>query len=177
MLNNNKISGIYILTNPVIYKWPNRFVYMSSIWVRTKSYLRRCCEMLPEVTWPEVTSVMCPVRKYVLRMHNRKLRHIRPSGAFLTGSDNVTWPKGPCPELALTGSRFCACPVFLPSFFSLSSSNMTTGCDLRSFEPFGVPLGVRMRNRKLRNTRSDRRLRDPFGSVLWVFSTTSASYI
>ena len=27
MLNNNKISGIYILTNPVIYKWPNRFVY------------------------------------------------------------------------------------------------------------------------------------------------------
>jgi hypothetical protein len=28
MLNNNKISGIYILTNPVIYKWPNRFVYM-----------------------------------------------------------------------------------------------------------------------------------------------------
>jgi hypothetical protein len=26
MLNNNKISGIYILTNPVIYKWPNRVI-------------------------------------------------------------------------------------------------------------------------------------------------------
>ena len=38
---------------------------ISSIWVRTKSYLRRCCEVLPEVTlqevtWPEVTSVTRP---------------------------------------------------------------------------------------------------------------------
>jgi hypothetical protein len=32
MLNYNKISGIYILTNPVIYKWPNRFVYMFTFW-------------------------------------------------------------------------------------------------------------------------------------------------
>jgi hypothetical protein len=32
MLNYNKISGIYILTNPVIYKWPNRFVYMLTFW-------------------------------------------------------------------------------------------------------------------------------------------------
>ena len=38
---------------------------------------------------------------------------------------------------------------------------MATGCDGRSLDPFGVPLGVRMRNRKLCNTRSD-----PFGSVL-----------
>ena len=48
---------------------------------------------------------------------------------------------------------------------------MATRCDGRSLDPFGFPLDVRMRNRKLRNTRSD-----PFGSVLGVFSTTSASY-
>ena len=49
-------------------------------------------------------------------------------------------------------------PRFFPRFF-LSSSNMATGCDQRSLDPFGVPLSVR--NRKLRNTRSDRRSRDP----------------
>jgi hypothetical protein len=85
----------------------------------------------------------------------------------LTGSDKVTWP-----EVALTGSRFCACPAFSPRFF-LSSSTMVTEGQLT---PFGVPLDVRMRNRKLRNTRNDRKSRDPFGSVLGVFSTTSASY-
>jgi hypothetical protein len=30
------------------------------------------------------------VRKYILRMGNRKLRNIRPSGGLLTGSDKVT---------------------------------------------------------------------------------------
>ena len=51
---------------------------------------------------PEVTEVTCPevtrshvtgrvhVRKYVLRMLNRKLRTICPSGAFFTGSDKDT---------------------------------------------------------------------------------------
>ena len=29
-----------------------------------------------------------PVRKYILRMRNRKLRNIRPSGALFTGSDS-----------------------------------------------------------------------------------------
>jgi hypothetical protein len=48
---------------------------------------------------------------------------------------------------------------------------MATGCDRRSLDPFEVPLDVRMRNRKLRNTRSD-----PFGSVHGVLSTTSAFY-
>jgi len=47
---------------------------------------------------------------------------------------------------------------------------MATGCDLRSLDPFEVPVGVRM------NTRSDQRSRDPFGSVLGVFSRTFASY-
>jgi hypothetical protein len=60
--------------------------------------------------------------------------------------------------------------------FFLSSSNMATGCDQRSLDPFGVPLGVCMRNRKLCNSRSDRRSRESFGSVHGVFSTTSASY-
>jgi hypothetical protein len=40
-----------------------------------------------------------------------------------------------------------------------------------SLDPFGVPLGVRMRNRKLRNTRSSSKQ-----CWLGVFSTTSASY-
>ena len=35
---------------------------------------------------PEVTG-RGPVRKYVLRMRHLKLRNIRPSGAFFTGSD------------------------------------------------------------------------------------------
>jgi hypothetical protein len=39
------------------------------------------------VELPEVTPVTCLVRKYVMRMRNQKLRNIRPSVAFLTGSD------------------------------------------------------------------------------------------
>ena len=42
-------------------------------------------------------------------------------------------------------------PGFFPRYL-LSSSNMVTGCDQRSLDPFGVPMGVR--NRKLRKTRS-----------------------
>jgi hypothetical protein len=54
--------------------------------------------------------------------------------------------------------------------------HMATGCDQRLLEPLQGSLGVSMRNWKLCNTRSDRRSRDPFGSVIGVFSTTSASY-
>jgi hypothetical protein len=39
-------------------------------------------EEISRVTRPEVTSVTCSVRKYVLRMRNRKWRHILSSGAF-----------------------------------------------------------------------------------------------
>jgi hypothetical protein len=42
-----------------------------------------------------------PVRKYVLRMRIRKLRNIRPSGAFFIGSDKITWT-----EEALSGLTF-----------------------------------------------------------------------
>ena len=112
-------------------------------------------------------------RKYVLRMRNRRLRHIRPSGTFWPEVTKSRDRKRPFPEVFLTGSRFCACPAF-PRVFFLSSSNMATGCDRRLLDPFGVPMGVR--NRKLRNTLNDRRSCDPFGNVHGVFSTTSASY-
>ena len=49
------------------------------------------------VTWPEVTPVTCPVRKYVLRMRNRKLRNIRPSGAFWSGVTKSRDRQRPCP--------------------------------------------------------------------------------
>jgi hypothetical protein len=99
----------------------------------------------------EVTTVI--VRKYVLRMPNRKLRHIRPSVFFWQEVTKSRGRNGPCPEVALTGSRFCACPVFSPRLF-LRSSKMATGCDRRSLDPpSGFPW-VWMRNRKLRNTRS-----------------------
>ena len=86
----------------------------SSIWARTKSYLRRSDEEQPEVMWPEVTSVTwpkltlvkCPVQEYALRMCNQKLRNIR-LGVTFWPEVTVTWPKA-----LLTGSRFCACPVF-----------------------------------------------------------------
>jgi hypothetical protein len=61
---------------------------------------------------------------------------------------------------------------------------MATGSDRMSRDPFGVPVGVRMHNQKLRNirpsgvfwpevtlwnvTRSDLRSRDPFGVPLCV---------
>ena len=91
--------------------------HISSIWVLTKPYLRRCCEVLPEITWPEVTwpevtlvtwpemtSVTCNVRKYVLRMRNRKLPISALVGSFGPEVTSVTWL-----EEALSGSRFCAC--------------------------------------------------------------------
>jgi hypothetical protein len=48
--------------------------------------------------------------------------------------------KRPCPEVALTGSRFSACTAFSPRFF-LSSSTVATGCDRRSLDPFRGSLG------------------------------------
>jgi hypothetical protein len=82
----------------------------------------------------EVTSVTCPVRKYVLCIRNRKLRNIRPSGDFWPEVTKSRGRKGPCSEGVMTGSMFGPCPVFSRVFF-LSSSNMATGCDLRSLVP------------------------------------------
>jgi hypothetical protein len=100
----------------------------------------------------------------------------------------------PCPEVAqyptywgpfhrkwqsrVTGSGPAWAPFF-PRFIFLSSSTVVIWLpDVTKghLTLFGIPLGVRMHNRKLRNIRSDRRSRDPLGSVLGVFSTTSASY-
>ena len=58
----------------VAKKYKNE-MYISSIWERTN--LRGS-----NGEQPEVTSVTCPVRKYAMRMPNRKLCHIYPSGAF-----------------------------------------------------------------------------------------------
>ena len=125
---------------------------VSSIWAQLSYYLRRCCV--------EVTSVTCPVKKYVLRMRSRMLSPFhRKWQSHVTGRGPVRkWP--------------CAWPVF-PAFFSLSSSTVLTWLpDVTEghLTPFGVPLWVRMYNR------SDQRSRDPFGSVLGVFSTMSASH-
>jgi hypothetical protein len=102
-------------------------------------------------------------------MCNRKLRNIRPNRAFLIGSESRD-RKRSCPERALTESMFCACPLF--SVFFLSSTVVTWLPDVTEghLTPSGFPW---MCNRKLCNTR---RSRDPFGSVLGVFSRTSASY-
>ena len=79
-------------------------------------------------------------RKYALRMRNRKLLHIHPSGVFWPEVTKSRDRKRPCPEAVLIGSRFCACPAFPPRFF-LSSSTMATGCDLRSLDPLRGSLG------------------------------------
>ena len=60
-------------------------------------------------------------RKYILRMCNRKLRHIRPSVAFWP-EVTVTWP-----EEALFGSRFCTCPAFSHAFFLVVEPDVTEG--------------------------------------------------
>jgi hypothetical protein len=61
------------------------------------------------------------------------------TGSDVTGSD------------AITGSMFCFPPRFFLSYYSSSTSTMATESDLRSRDPSEVPLGVRRRNRKLRN--------------------------
>ena len=57
------------------------------------------------------------VRKYVMHMRNPKLRNIRPSGAFFTGSDNVTDRKRSCPAL-LYFPHFFSRTFCFPYFFS-----------------------------------------------------------
>ena len=119
--------------------------------------------------WPEVTSVTYPVRKYVLRMRNRKLRHIRPSGAFYPEVSKSRDRKRPCPEAVLIRSRFCACPAFPRVFFLVVVPwlpDVTEGL----LTPFGVLLVC---------TCATGSCATPIvvNNVGWVFSTTSASYI
>jgi hypothetical protein len=121
---------------------------------------------VPLVTWPEVTSVTCPVRKYVLRMHNRKLRNIRPSVAFWPEVTKSRDRKRSWPEVCSAHA-----PFFPRVFFFLVVVTWLPDVTEGHFIPFGVPLGVRIRNRKLCNTRSSSKQ-----CWLGVFSTTSASY-
>ena len=80
---------------------------VSSIWAQLKSYLRwYCAVVLPEVTWPEVTSVTCLVRKYCC--------------ACATGSCAISGLVGPVDrkwQSHVTGSMFCACLAFPRVFF------------------------------------------------------------
>ena len=127
---------------------------------------------------------------------DRKWRQSRAiSGSMFcvcaTGSCAISDLVGPFwPEVTLSGSgparkrswsEVCSAHdrLFPPRFFPFLSSStvvqLATWCDRRSFDPFGVPLGVCMRN-----THSKRRSRDPFGSVLGVFSMSvgnPASYV
>ena len=77
--------------------------------------VRRSNRKWQEVTRSHVTG-RGHVRKCVLRMLNRKLRTICPSGALFTGSNKVTWP-----EEVLSGLTICFPyfpPYFFPYFFS-----------------------------------------------------------
>ena len=121
---------------------------VSSIWAQLKPYLRRCCEVLPEVTrsevtsvtWPELTPVTCRVRKYVLRMRNRKLHHIRPSVTFWPKVTSITWPEDmPCPEVALIESRLCACAAFSRVFFLLAVVTWLPDVTKGHLNPSGFP--------------------------------------
>jgi hypothetical protein len=55
MLNYNKISGIYILTNPVIYKWPNRFVYKKNRYFYVKLLLSRTLDFFNAFCGTDIT--------------------------------------------------------------------------------------------------------------------------
>ena len=90
--------------------------------------------VLPEVTWLEVTLVTCPVRKYVMRMRNRKLLNILPSGAFspevtsgshVTGRDPVR--KRPWPEVCSVHPRIFPRVVFLTRVVVQFWSEVTSG--------------------------------------------------
>ena len=69
------------------------------------------------LTESDISHVIGSDRKYVLRMGNMKLRHIRPSGAFWPEVTKSRDRKRSYSEVALTGSRFCACPDFFRAFF------------------------------------------------------------
>ena len=61
-------------------------------------------------------------------------------GAFWPEVTKLRGRKRHCPEVDLTGSRFCACPVFPRVSFLVV---VTWLLDVMKFDPFRVPLGVR----------------------------------
>ena len=128
----------------------------------------------PEVTsftWPEVTLVTCPVRKYVVRMRNRKLRYIHPNGIFRPEVTSVTWPADVLSVSGTYRKYVLRMPGFFRRFF-LSSSNMATEGHLT---PSGFPW-VYATGSCATTVVTEGNV-TPFGSVHGVFSTTPASYI
>jgi hypothetical protein len=57
------------------------------------------------------------IRKYIMRMRNRKLRHIRPSGAFWPEVTKSRDRKRPCPEVSLTEVGSAHARLFPRVFF------------------------------------------------------------
>ena len=68
------------------------------------------------VTESDISHVIGSDRKYVLRMCKLKLSYIRTSGAFWPEMTKSRDRKRTYSEVALTGSRFFACPTFFALF-------------------------------------------------------------
>jgi len=117
-----------------VLRMRNRYIlyYYSSSTKCTIAHDRHGYRKWPKVTWPR--------RRFPwkgVHMRNRKLRNIRPSGAFHRKWRHQTSPVGLPLELEVPLG-----PTWLPE--------MTEG----HVNPKGVPWkGVRMRNRKSRNIR------------------------
>jgi hypothetical protein len=68
----------------------------------------------------------------------------------VTGSD-VSHVTGRGPDRKLPRSMFCAWPVFPRAFFNITVVQVPWLHVTEGRDPFGVLLGLRMHNRKLRN--------------------------
>ena len=103
-------------------------------------------------------------------MRNRNLRHICPSRAFWPEVTKSRDWKRPCPEVALTGRRFCACPAFSRAFFLV----VVTWLPKVTWSLRGS-LWVYATGSCATPVMTEGHV-TPLGSILGVFSTTSASY-
>jgi len=134
--DNNSIAVQSIMHFIILKK--KIVLYTSSIWVQLSYHLRRCCEVLPEITWPEETlagSMFCAcatgscVISAVIWPFHRKWCQSRD------GRGPVRWSCAYAqPEVAQP----------FPAFFSYSSSStstMATGSwlqEVRIFRHFPV---------------------------------------
>ena len=142
---NKVIFSDFTLQNSQLFKWR----YMSSIWVRTKSYLWGNNGEHPEVTWPEVTSpevtwpeetmsgtgsMLCTCATGSLAIplvgpFHRKWRHwpevivcACPTGTFCITTRVVVHVHG-----YRRGGRVCACPTGSCGIFH---RKLATGSDI-----------------------------------------------
>ena len=110
----------------------------------------------PDVTGSDVSHVPCPE---VCSAHAQpEVAQYPPWWGLLIGSEKVTWPEEVFSRSGPDRKKILRMPRFSPRVF-LSSSTVVTWLPYVTeghLIHFGVPLSVRMRNRKLRNTRSDR---------------------